>query len=770
MGAADTADARVVLGVQACQGPDYQRRGIGRYASSYVNALYASHSDRIVQIDVDPDLPPPPGLVHGELPLAPAPEFSVAPSNVGPLVYHVLAPFQPWPIHRLWPRWARRSAVALAVTLYDLIPLRNYDHYLRGPANSGYVPRLALVRSADAVLAISDAAASDAIDLLGLDERRVHVIGCASPAVGRASSNGSARAGLPGAARAGGILVVSGDDWRKNTERLVDAYAGLAREVRASHALTIVGALSADARARIEAQAGKRGAAADVVITGEIPDEQLDALRRTSVIAVSPSLDEGFGLPVLEALEAGLPTFVSDIPSHRVLVRADEARFDPTSTEAIRGAMERALTDASLRDRLRQAAATWIAPFTWDRVASRAIAAYDAAATLRRRRRRPGLRSARAPLDRLAIVTPSPPSPTGVASYSARLVEALAGQAEIDVYTEEDVPQAEWVPHGARARPARHFDWHRELVGTVLPPLFCLGNSSFHIRAWELLMHHRGDVLLHDARLDWLYRALEGHRLLGAGGLPARIALIEGCDRSDVASPDVLMVGEVVDRARRVFVHTNTARDMVLAKRPHRAPDVIVVPFAMPVAASSSPEREPALIASFGYQHSADLVLDAVTHVLRADPAARLVCAGAEAAPGDLERLRRIASSRGIGERVEFAGWVDDERYRTLLKRAAVAVQMRDFSQGEMSATVADCLAAGLPTIVNDAGAYREFPSDAVMRLTDRPGAEAVAAALRALLAAPDRRAALSAAGLRYAGAHAPARAAHSLLSWIRAA
>jgi glycosyltransferase involved in cell wall biosynthesis len=754
MGGADKADARVVLGVQAAQGPDYARRGIGRYMRSYVNALCVSHAERIAQIDVDPDLPPPPGLVHGAVPITPASQLVGAPASTGPLVYHVLAPFQPWPIHRLWPRWARRSSIALAVTLYDLIPLRNYERYLRGPANSGYVPRLALLRSADAVLAISDTAAADAVDLLRINERRVHVIGCASPVTSRTASNGGT-----------GILCVSGDDWRKNTERLVDAYAGLDGGLRTSHALTIVGALSSDSRARLVARAADHGAGDDIVITGEIPDQQLDALRSASAIAVSPSLDEGFGLPVLEALQAGLPTFVSDIPSHRLLVPDERARFDPTSTEAIRSAMERALTDAELCDRIRAAAPGWIAPFTWERVASRAVAAYDAAVFQRGRRGA----ERRAPRDRLAIVTPGPPSATGVASYSARLVEALASHVEVDVYTEEAAPRPGWVPRGAHVRPARHFAWHRELAGTVLAPLFCLGNSPFHVRAWELLMRHGGDLLLHDVRLDWLYRALEGHKLLGTGGLPERIRLVEGRVPSDLDSPDVLMVGEVVDRARRVFVHTQTAREMVLAKRPRRADDVIVVPFAFPLAVPSAAERERALIASFGYQHTADLVLDAVTPVLRSDPTARLVCAGAETAPGDLDRLRGIAGARGIGGQVELPGWVEGKRYRALLGRATVALQFRGFSQGEMSAAVADCVAAGLPTIVNDAGAYREFPADALVRLRARPGAEAVSAALLALLADPGRRATLSAHALRCARANGAPQAAETLLSWIRA-
>ena len=381
--------------------------------------------------------------------------------------------------------------------------------------------------------------------------------------------------------RPGGLLFVTGDDARKNTDRLIDAYAQLAPELRSRHQLVIVGKLGDASIQRLGDRASAAGAGDDVILTGEVSDDALAQIISGTAIAVFPSLAEGFGLPVLEALNAGVPTLVSDIPPLREIVPDAEARFDPHSTEGIRSALERGLSDGAFRERLRRAAPTWAAPFSWDRVAERGVMAYDAAVDERARRRARRLVRHGDGRSRLPIVTPLPPSHSGVAYYSLRMINALARHVNVDVYREDDRHENPFAAHLVQCRPARGFEWRRELAGSDLPPLYCIGNSPFHANAWRALMHTGGDVLLHDVRLVGFYRWLAANGALGELDLGARIRLAEG-QTLDAVNGDIYMVGEVVDRARRVYVHTEAAREMVLEKRPGRAADVTVVPFAMP--------------------------------------------------------------------------------------------------------------------------------------------------------------------------------------------
>jgi glycosyltransferase involved in cell wall biosynthesis len=761
-----------VLGAQAIQRPGYARRGIGRYAVAYANALCTRHADRVEAIEVDPRLPHPFDPQRVGCPILGASEFGSAPRANGPLVYHMLSAFQRRPLRSIWPRWASSPEVALAVTVYDLIPWRFRERYLRDSAEHvKYMRQLSVVHFADALLAISDASAAELVELLGIDERRVHVIGAAAPEMRRLSLS-APTAGVPceaDAVRRGALLFVSGDEQRKNNDRLIDAYAELAPELRSAHQLVIVGKFSEASIERHRDRADAAGADGDVVLTGEVSDEALGQIMSRTAIAVFPSIAEGFGLPVLEALNAGLPVLVSDIPPLRELVPDAEARFDPHSTAGIRNALERGLSDTAFRERLSRSAPTWAAPFSWERVAERGVIAYDAALSERTRRRRHRMVRHSDGRSHLQMITPLPPSKTGVATYSMRLIDALARHVNVDIYRDDD---SHGNPFNGRAgvqcRPARGFEWRRELAGSSLPPLYCIGNSKFHVHAWAGLMRTGGDVLLHDVRLVGFYHWLDAHGLLGEQDLAARMRLAEG-QTLEGRGEDIYMVGEVIDHARRVYVHTETAREMVLRKRPGRADDVMVVPYGMPAVrqrgreAGSSP-----IVAAFGHLHQGKLLLDSATEVIRQRPDVQVRIIGAELRRGEITDLRRVASARGLDGRLEFFEWADDAAYHRSLEEATVAMQLRGYSQGEMSGTAADCLASGLPIVVNDFGPLAELPGDVVLRLRKHPSGHEVADAVVSLLGDADRRASLSAAALGYTEAKDCELAARALLDLIR--
>jgi glycosyltransferase involved in cell wall biosynthesis len=211
-------------------------------------------------------------------------------------------------------------------------------------------------------------------------------------------------------------------------------------------------------------------------------------------------------------------------------------------------------------------------------------------------------------------------------------------------------------------------------------------------------------VLLHDVRLTGLYQRLAESQTISAEELSGRLRLVEGQTPDSIDDPGVYMVGEVIDRARRVYVHTEKGRDMILEKRPRRAADVFVVPFAMPPA-QRKPSRVqgPLIVAAFGYVQHGRLLLDSAAEILAQRPEVRVCIIGDGVVPGELAELRAIADARELA--VEFAGWTDDDEYQRSLDEAAIAIQLRDYPHGEMSASVADCLATGVATASAAVGA-----------------------------------------------------------------
>ncbi len=151
------------------------------------------------------------------------------------------------------------------------------------------------------------------------------------------------------------LLCVSTLHPHKNLERLLRVHAAMPDAPE----LVVVG-LRGFAAKRIESAANGR-----VRFTGWIPRSELYDLFRCARAFVYPSTFEGFGMPVLEALAAGVPVACSDIPPLREIAGGAAMFFDPASDEELRSAIERVTTAPALTSQAREHAAR----FTWERTA-----------------------------------------------------------------------------------------------------------------------------------------------------------------------------------------------------------------------------------------------------------------------------------------------------------------------------------------------------------------------------------------------------------------
>ncbi|HEX6349261.1 MAG TPA: glycosyltransferase family 1 protein [Candidatus Dormibacteraeota bacterium] len=365
-----------MLGVQGAQAASNRGRGIERYVAEQVAAMLSADPGSAA-LHVDQGLAAPAFL--DTLPWRPA--VLSGPPARDPGLYHVMSPFEELPLDRVWPLWARRREVGLVVTLYDLIPLVYPNDYLvTAPLRTQYNARLEMLRAADAVLAISASAADDAIRLLGVRRERVVDIAAGCSDLFRP---GPAEAPLPGL-RPGFLLYVGGLDRRKNVDRLVEAWAGLAPQTRPQ--LVVACRPEPFQERHLRRLAARLGAAGDLLLTGFVSDAVLLHLYRGCRAHVLPSEYEGFGLPALEAMRCGAATLVSDIGPLRELVPDAEARFDPRRAEAIAAILRRAIEDAEYLGRRRARAPELAAPYTWERVAQRTLGAYEAVLATRSRK------------------------------------------------------------------------------------------------------------------------------------------------------------------------------------------------------------------------------------------------------------------------------------------------------------------------------------------------------------------------------------------------
>ena len=176
---------------------------------------------------------------------------------------------------------------------------------------------------------------------------------------------------------AGYVLAVGTLEPRKNLPRLVAAYAALPRDLQQAHPLVVVGAAGWDTGPTL---AALRSLGERCVTLGHVSDVTLAELYRRCAVFCYPSLGEGFGLPILEAMAAGAAVLTSNVSSLPEVGGEAVEYVDPRDTAAIAAALETLLRSAARREELRRRGVSRAREFSWDRFTAATLRALEQAA------------------------------------------------------------------------------------------------------------------------------------------------------------------------------------------------------------------------------------------------------------------------------------------------------------------------------------------------------------------------------------------------------
>ena len=162
------------------------------------------------------------------------------------------------------------------------------------------------------------------------------------------------------------LLCVSRFDPHKNILRLLEAYKSALQACAVPEILVFVGGRHMpDYSALVDARIESLGLGANVVIAPYIPDEDLPAVYAGAVAMVFPSLYEGFGLPVIEAMAAGTPVIISDIAALTEVSGGHAEVVNPYDAAAIAKGICAVVSDEGYQNRLRKEGETWVRRYTW---------------------------------------------------------------------------------------------------------------------------------------------------------------------------------------------------------------------------------------------------------------------------------------------------------------------------------------------------------------------------------------------------------------------
>ncbi len=792
---------RIGFDMLAVQSPHHGARGIGRYSANLVNSLLARNDDHEYVLYVHDGLPttripaspraqirtikPQWGL--GEI----MPPFMdrLARSNPDGLdAIVVLSPFEHWASYT--PPARPPDGPKIVSVVYDLIPFlfQNEMHVDRELMRHYHV--LEKLARYDLLLAISDATRRDCLSVLRVPDNRVVNISGASDSSFFVPDRSTP---TPAAVREiltelginrPFVLNVGGLDARKNTGKLLDAYAELPPRVRNSHQLVLTFALNDWGREAVIEHARKCGIENTLVMTGEVSDATLLTLYQRCEAFAMPSLYEGFGLPLLEAMHCGAAVIGGNNSSQVEVVGDSGLLVDAGDAHDIAAKLASVLENPVFARSLRTKAVERAATFSWGRTSSLALEGI----TDLERRPRP---TTRIRFDRghtqkptIAFFSPLPPRKSGVSDYSAFLLEELRKTYRIDLFHDSG-----YVPEPALTSPDfmscdyRLFD-RLASAKEYHAIVYQMGNSWYHGYMYPIILRHRGLVTLHDFCLAGFHLHYGHARGLGKSFIadelraayPEDLELIEEtlpawpeCWEDivrDCARRGWFLNRRVLDAAECMVVHSPWCQLQARASL-ENADKVIVIPHGIHPRRASNAARaairerfhlpqDALLVSSFGFIHPDKMspqALDAFVTIARDVPGALFVFVGEEADGGE---VRRHATSLGLNDRVRFLGRQPAEAFAELISVTDVGVNLRlPPTNGETSGALLNLLASSVATVVTDVATFSDYPEGVVRKVRwETEGAEGLLRAMHGLSTNREAREALGQSAWSYVDEH----------------
>ena len=274
-------------------------------------------------------------------------------------------------LHSLGSAAPARPGLPSVLTLHDVIYARYPEAHTRLMTLGMRLLVPLSARSAERIIAVSQAAAAEITRVLDVPPERIDVVYEGGRPPGPATPEPELRARLE-LGDAPIVFSVSARRPHKNLNRLLHAFAGLPEGP-----LLVLPGYPTPFEGRLAEAISRLGLRGRVRLLGWVSDADLEGLYRAARCFVFPSLAEGFGLPVLEAMERGLPVACSNTSSLPE-VAGDAARyFDPLDLDDIRRAIAEVMTDEGLRSRLSAAGSDRAREFSWERAAAGTAAVYE---------------------------------------------------------------------------------------------------------------------------------------------------------------------------------------------------------------------------------------------------------------------------------------------------------------------------------------------------------------------------------------------------------
>jgi len=735
---------KILFDARSVQSAVHGGRGIGRFAMAALESVLTTAVAEQLVLLIDSGLDPMPLELVGTV----SQVTHVADSETSEFGLFI----QPSPMTALaLPLLAiLGSSISKLALVFDFIPLDYPSVYLKGAAQRAeYAANLDALKLYSEFVCISHLARTQLVDFFESGGASSVAVSAASEALVAWPRGVMPSSQVGGASKSGPIVVITGDEPRKNT---LGALSGIG-VATAGETLRDVVVLGMPKHGELVHHLAMYAALrpGEAVASARLSDAGMSELLTSASAVVVASFDEGLSLPVIEALRCGTPVIASDIAAHRELIGTGSFLCDPTDP----GDIARALFKH--RGRMETAKAQWATltkhqHLVLEDVISQRVSQVDYVSDVGVSS---GLRALPERRLSIGVATPWEPQPSGVADFSAATIRALGELADVSVYVTSGAQFGSLDSGLTFSSVETLFESGGRHDHDVL--ISVVGNSHFHLPFVELLALTDCVVIAHDTRMVEFYMALRGK-----GGAEDMMLRTLEPGASEVLSPSLdaqiddmrllqnAGMWEVARRAQKLILHSASAAPRIAVET---GVSPVVLPFAnqrVPLESSVTSEVRAAAasrlglesgvvhLATFGYvdfrTKLTDVVLESVGWLVAWGQPVVLHVVGAA---GDTETQSLVSRASELGVDLRITGFVSDSVFRDYLLAVDIGIQLRISPLLGVSGPLSDLAAFGTSAVASQGLALDVDAPVYVDRLPDWVSPLIVAEALAVQIGAP---------------------------------
>lgn len=660
-------------------------------------------------------------------------------------IFHIHSPFEGVSDKTAMIHECSSLKSQVVVTLYDLIPLIYKEHYLNDfYAQDEYYKTLRLLYEADYILAISEATAQDAINILGIPEHKVLNISGSIDNTKfyklqdtKACEKTLQRYGITQPF----LMYTGGIDFRKNISAAIEAFSKIEPHLLQSHQFVIVCKIYKDQQNKFEEEMKAHALSKEkVIFTNFISDEELNLLYNAAKLFIFPSIYEGFGLPVLEAMSCGRAVIGSNSSSIPEIIAKEEALFDPLDTQDIASKINTYLGNNTLLKELEEHCTKQASAFSWETSAKKTIQAYHALS----QNKKTTLRK-----QKVALFSPLPKQKSGISDYMQELLPFLSKHMDIDIFIDDYIPDSDYINANYAIYSYRGFEKLHTNYDAII---YQFGNSEFHAYMYDIALKHKGIVVLHDFYLSGLVGHLSlmkkdknylFEELDYTNDTYYKKQIINGSIAIDALIKELPLNKKIIDSATSIIVHSEYAKnlfkhfyedeyDISQISQIIKTPSKKLLLEKQKYKKRVSIDEDEILISAFGHiipTKQYDFIIQNLAEAKFFEhKKIKLAFVGEFRDKEHEKKITSLIKKYNLQDKVVTTGFVDDEKYKEYLLASDVGINLRVDSRGETSRALLMNMAYALPSIVNDYATFSELPHESVVKIKLNSNEEFVAA------------------------------------------